>query len=117
MTCIVNRDTICHVLAVGDTLTPLGVALKRPDGTAVDLTGKTVKVYAVDVDGTEVIAETGTGITVTDDAAGEVQYDFQAADVATAREFYLYFRVYSGTERERFPPDAKRLVISVQGDV
>lgn len=117
MTCIVNRDTICHVLAVGDTLTPLGVALKRPDGTAVDLTGLTVKVYAVDADGVEVIAETDTGVTATDDAAGEVQYDFQAADVVTEQDYYLYFRVYSGAERERFPPDAKRLVISVQGDV
>lgn len=114
---IANDTPLRWVIAVGDTRTPLAVALKRPDGTAVDLTGLTVKFYAADADGTEVIAETTTGVIVTGEAAGEVQYDFQTADVATARTLYGYFVVYEEGERERFPPDAQRLAISVQGDV
>lgn len=107
---------IVHYLAVGDTRVPLSVTLTRPNGDAIDLTGLTVKFYAVDEDGAEAIAETETGVSVTDADAGQVQYDFQDADVETARRLYAYFRIYDGAEFERIPVKAGDLIINIQGD-
>jgi hypothetical protein len=181
-------------VGIGDTSQPIAVTLCRPVTlTPVDLTGKTVKFYAVNTAGTEVVAETTTGVTAqgtqtfTADASsntltktghglkngeelfvsstgalpgglasstryhvinseddtfqlateengdaidltnagsgthsyavvGGVQYDLQTADVASARTLFGYFRVYTGSEFERFPVIAKQLVINVHGN-
>jgi hypothetical protein len=67
------------------------------DGDAIDLTsaGSGTHSYAV---------------------VGGVQYDLQTADVASARTLFGYFRVYTGSEFERFPVVAKQLVINVHGN-
>lgn len=111
-----DETRVIHNVAIGNTLHPLGVTCKRPDGTVVDLTGLTAKFYAVNEDGTEAIAETTTGVTVTDADAGEVQYDFSGADVASAKRMYGYFNIYSSSEPERFPVKARDLTIVVHGD-
>ena len=89
-----------HKHTVGDTLTPMPWAVQHGDGTAVDLTGLDVKFRMVAEDGTVIVDDDDTGITVTDAEAGEGQYDFQAADVATAGVFYAWIRVYDPVSGE-----------------
>jgi hypothetical protein len=101
-----------HHRSVGDTLTPLGVTLSL-NGEAVNLTGRIVKFKMVANDGTVTVAETTTGITVTGATTGEVQYDFQAADVDTAGTFFAWFTVYSGSEKDTYPADGRELQIEI----
>ena len=104
-----NRQT--HHVSKGDTLSPLGVELVKPDGTAVDLRSRTVTFVMVDEDNTTVVD--GGSCTVTDAENGRVQYDFQAADVATAGTFFGWFRVTVDNQRDTFPPDGRKLKIEV----
>jgi hypothetical protein len=102
---------------VGDTEVALAATLVRPDGTVVDLTGLTVKFTMIDSDGADVIAETETGVTVTDADSGEVQYTFSSGDVDTAGTYYAYFIVFDGTgNRDTFPVRQRELRISIQAD-
>ena len=111
-----------HDLYYGDSLTPIGLKFKRRNTTGdlanVDLSGKTVKVLICDHGGNVVVAETTTGVTVTSATAGEVSYDFpsgaQALDGGT---YYLYARVYSGTERDTYPVASKQMQIKVHQHV
>lgn len=109
-----SNRRVFHRLAVGNTLIPLGVTCKT-GASVFDLTGKTAKFYMVDRDGTVVVAETAADIT--DAANGHVQYDFQAADVATAGTYYGYFNVYGGAEPARFPVEDRDLTIVIHDDV
>jgi hypothetical protein len=106
-----------HYVTVGDTLTPMGAQLKQrgADGTyaAVDLTGLTVKFSLVAEDGTLVVDETTTGVTVEDAEEGKVSYDFQAADVDTAGTYYGWFHVYDSTERDTYPVDGRKFRIEI----
>lgn len=101
-----------HHRTVGDTRTPLGVTLSV-NGTAIDLTGTTVKFKLVAANGTVKLAETATGITITVGSGGEVQYDFSAASVDTAGIYFGWFVVYSGLERDTFPSDGRELQIEI----
>jgi hypothetical protein len=102
---------------VGDTEVALAATLVRPDGTVVDLTGLTVKFTMVDSAGADVIAETDTGVTVTDADSGEVQFTFSAAQVTTGATYYGYFVVIDGTgNRDTFPVRQRDLRISIQAD-
>lgn len=77
---------------VGDTQVVLAMTLTRPDGTAVDLSDMSDVLFAmVTPAGVFKVAETSTNVTVTDAAAGEVQYALQDADVDTAGTYYAYF--------------------------
>ena len=106
-----------HHITVGDTLTPLGAQLKQKStsGTyqAVDLTGLIVKFSMVAEDGTSVVDETTTGVTIEDADDGKVSYDFQAADVTTAGTYYGWFHVYSGSERDTYPVDGRKFRIEI----
>ena len=106
-----------HTISVGDTLTPLAVQLKQRDAngtlSAVVLTGLTVKFQMVNSAGSTVVAETTTGVTVVDATTGKVQYDFQAADVATKGTHYAWFTVYSGAEKDTYPAGGRKLVIEI----
>jgi len=106
-----------HTIAVGDTLTPLAVALKQRDANgalaAVNLTGLTVKFSMANSVGTLVVNEATAGVTVTNASTGLVQYDFQTADVANAGTFYGWFSVYSGDEKDTYPAGSKKLVIEI----
>ena len=105
---------------VGDTVSALAVTLEQLNvsgvATAVNLTGKTVKVRMVDAEGTDKIALTATGVTVTTAASGEVQYDFSSGGVDTAGRFYFYWIVTTSGETETFPVEPRELIICI-GDV
>lgn len=106
---------------VGDTLSAFAVTLKN-NGTIVNLTGKHVRFYMEDEDGVQVVAETNTGVTITNAVGGEVDYAFQADDVANSGTFYAYFRVYNAdpsvdatAKRDTYQPEGIKLVIGDLG--
>jgi hypothetical protein len=109
-----------RTIHVGDTRTVLSVALSQKNAagvdTVVDLTGLTVEFKLVNESGVEVIAQTGTGVTVTTAATGEVQYDFLSAGVAAPGRYYGYFVAIDTTETDHFPVVARELVICIEGD-
>lgn len=108
-----------HTRHITDTLTVLPVTLEQKNAagtaTAVNLTGKTVEFRMVDSSGTDVIAQTSTGVTVTTAASGEVEYDFLAAGAATAGRYYAYFVVTSSGDTDHFPVIARDLVVCIEG--
>lgn len=108
-----------HERHITDTLTVLPVALKRPDENnvlqVVDLTGLTVEFKMVDKrTGTVAIAQTGTGVTVTDAAAGEVEFDFSSG-VSAPGHYLAYFVVIDTSETGHFPVRPELEVI-IHGD-
>jgi len=98
---------------VGDRRTAIAAQLVRPDGTAVDVTGLTVKFKMVDSQGTAVVAETTDNVTVNDATNGKVYYAPAAADVDTAGTFHAYFVVYDGTLGESFPVEAGHFRVQI----
>jgi len=112
-------DVVTHTTSKGSTLIPLAVQLKRRDTAGVlqvvNLTGLTVKFYMVDNHGDEVIAETDTGVLVTDAINGKVQYDFSAAGVATVGCFWGRFKTYNaaGDEYDAFPYEGRKYKIVI----
>lgn len=102
---------------VGDTLTAIAATLKRPNGDVVSLSGKTVKFKMVNAaTGAVKVAVTSVGVSITEAAAGQVQYSPVAADVDTAGVFYAYFIVYSGTDYDTFPVLMGELEIRISPD-
>ena len=97
--------TAQHKRIVGDTRSLFAVTLMR-EGAAVNLTGLFVRFSMVDADGQVKVAETAGNVSVSNAAAGEVEYDFQAADVDQPGTFYAYFHVY-GTDPD-VDPNAER---------
>lgn len=93
---------IPHSMVKGDTLTPLGATLKR-NGAPFDVTGMDVQFKMVADNGTIKRDWTATGASIVDGDDGQVQYDFQAADVDTAGIFWGWFRVGTGGEWHTFP--------------
>jgi len=108
-----------HTIQYGDSLTPVGLRLKRRNTsgvlTALDLTGLTVKVLIVQLNGAPVVGETETGVTVTSEADGEMTYLFPTDDQALEPgTYWLYVRVYSGAERDTYPVEPKQMRIVVK---
>ena len=106
-----------HYAGFGDSLTPLGVVFKRKNTAgrlvAANLTNRIVTVIVYDEDGAEVIAESSTGVTITDAATGQVAYDFPEGEAALpVGWYYVQFRAYgTGGESEEYDtypaPDPK----------
>ena len=109
-----------HIRHINDTRTVLPVQLKQPNesgvDTVVDLTGLNVKFKMVDQYGTDVIAETDTGVTVSDATNGKCQYDFSSSGVDTAGLYYGYFTVTDAGESDHFPVASRELTILIQAD-
>jgi len=108
-----------HYVSYGDTLTPLGAILKQKDATgvlaAVNLTGLTVKAFVTDDTDQVVVTETTVGVTVVTASEGKVQYDFQGgASLLPVGKYYMYFRVYTGSERDTYPARPRQMQVIVQ---
>lgn len=96
---------ITHNRNVGDTLTPFPIQIRR-DGYPVNLTDATVHFKMVAEDGSTVIAETDTGVNITDAAEGWVDFDFPAPSVAAGlANARGYFTVEEDGEQETFPSE------------
>ncbi len=99
---------------VGDTRTAIAATLTRPDGTAEDLSGLTLKFAMYDSEGSAKVAETSSNVTVTNASAGEVQYNPQAADVDTEGTFFAYFIAETGAgAQDTFPAVRGELKITI----
>ena len=111
---------VTHTRHATDTLTAMSIAITQANesGTevAVDLSGRTVTFRMVNSVGEEVVAETSTGVTVTDAVNGEVEYDFETAGVATYGVYYGYFNASSGGQPNTFPVVQKELKIILHRD-
>ena len=106
----VNSETTHHVTK-GDTATPLGATLTQ-GGSARDLTGETVEFKLVRDDG--LVKLNWTAASIVTATSGTAQYDFQAADVSEAGEFWGYFRAKtSGGEYSTFPSDGRKLRVVI----
>lgn len=85
-----------------DTKPVLDVALQS-DGSQVDLSGASVQLHLQDDSGTVVL---DTAMTITNASTGAVEYQWQAADTATAGKFQAECEVtYSDGAIETFPLD------------
>ncbi len=94
---------------VGDQRTPFAATLQQ-DGSAVNLTSMTVKFALDELDGTDVIAATDSGVTITDASAGEVQYTFSTSPPAGT--YAAYFIVLNGSSKaDTYPHDGQRMLI------
>ena len=110
-----------HQRHINNTVTPLPMSITQANesGTevAVDLSSRTVSFRMVDALGETVIAETTTGVTVTDAANGEVEFDFPSAGVDEVGVFYGYFNAATGdSQSDAFPAIQKQLKIIVHRD-
>lgn len=109
-----------HRRHITDTRTLLSVTLQQKNSggvlEAVNLTGLTVKFKMINAAGTSIIAETITGVQVSNAAAGQVDYVFPSLSVATAGNYYGYFVVYDGNDKDHFPVVAKELIIEIYGN-
>jgi hypothetical protein len=107
-----------HHHHIGDILTPVGGQFKRPDGTVVDVTGKTIKFIMILLsDDTVKVAEGTTGVTITTALTGKVQKVFLAADVDTAEEYRAYFLMEtSSSVQEHFPTKTRDFRIIIHAD-
>jgi|DEB0MinimDraft_3_1074331.scaffolds.fasta_scaffold54045_3 hypothetical protein len=109
-----------HTRHVLDTVRVLSYTITATDDSgaeaAVDLTGRTVTFRLVNAVGEDVVAESATGVTVTDAANGEVEYDFSTASVAEYGVLYGYFNASSGGESDNYPEVQKELKIILHRD-
>jgi hypothetical protein len=111
-----------HHRHITDTRTVLSVTLKQRNAsrvlTVVDLTGPlTVKFKMVDSEGTVVIEETVSGVTIDSETEGQVSYDFSSSSVTTGGTYYGYFIVYNGSnEGDHFPVEHRALKIILSAD-
>lgn len=88
----------------GDTTDPLEVTLKSDDGTAIDLTGATVRFEMVPVGG-DSLTFSATA-TIDDATAGEVTYEWADGDTDDAGYYNGRFVVdYSGDTGSNFDAD------------
>jgi len=71
-------------------------------GTPMSLSGKTVRVFALEVDGSTV-NERLTSFTVTDAATGKGTYTTTTADAATKGHVHLEFKIDDGTNIATIP--------------
>lgn len=106
--------TLQFLMKRGDTAPSLRATLRNPDGTAVDLTGATVRFLMRDR--TSGTVRVGSAAIVTA-ASGIVQYDWQSADTATAGTYDAEFEAtFPGGKIETFPNNGFFQVV-LQGDI
>lgn len=103
------------LLKRGDTSPAILGSLVGGDGSAVSITGASVRFHmARDANG-EVVVDAAAA--VVDAAAGQVRYDWQPADTMTAGRFRAEFEVtYSDGTVETFPNDGD-LQILIRDDL
>lgn len=100
---------------IGDGRTPFKATLLQ-GGSPVNLSGLTVKFKLITADGSVLLAETVTGVTVLVAADGTVQYDFSTLAPHTESELYGYFIVINGIKTDHFPVKHRELRFRIHTD-
>lgn len=102
-------------LVENDTSRPFPFALKRDDGSVVDITSDTIKFLLEKEDGTAKVAETTSNVSKTGAANGQGQYAWQASDVDTPGLYTAWIiRVDSNSKRETFPTDQRGYPVLIE---
>lgn len=84
-----------------DTSPAIAGTCQDADGNAIDITGASVRFHMLDADGDTVVDAVATIVSA---AAGQVRYDWVAADTDVAGGFRGEFEVtYADTSIETFP--------------
>ena len=87
-----------------DTSPSMLATLQDADAAAVDVTGASIRFHMRAIGSTQVI--TDEEVVIVDAEAGEVRYDWQAADTATVGAYQAEFEVtYADASVETFPND------------
>jgi len=95
-----------------DTSPSLQATLKDASLNPIDLTGATVMFHMKSVDGT---VKVDRQMTITNEAGGVVQYDWQSGDTDTVGTYYVEFEVtYADSSVETFPNNGNRAVSVVR---
>ena len=93
-----------------DTSPSLQAILKDASGTAISLTGASVRFHMKALDGT---VKVDAAMTVTDNLNGVVQYDWQTGDTDTVGSYSVEFEVTYGDSTIETFPNNQNLTISV----
>lgn len=105
---------MAFTLKQNDTSPSIQATLKNASGSAVDLSGATVKFHVKSVDGTLKINQTAT---LVDEDNGVVKYDWQAGDTDTVGTYYAEFQVsYADLTTETFPNN-DNIVILIKSEL
>ena len=93
-----------------DTSPQIAAILQDGDGTAIDLTGATVRFHMKKIGAST--ASTDAAATVVNADAGSVKYEWVAADTANAGTFQAEFEVtYTNGGVETFPNDQSIAIV------
>ena len=93
-----------------DTSPSLQAILKDASGTAISLTGASVRFHMKALDGT---VKVDAAMTITDTSGGVVQYDWQTGDTDTVGSYSVEFEVTYGDSTIETFPNNQNLTISV----
>ena len=104
-----NQNKIVTVDRIVDNAEPIGATLLDNDGTAIDLTGRTVTFDMYDMaDGTQIV--TDGSVTVITAASGTVKYTPASGDVDTVGLYAMYFTDDTGRQ---WPYDGARYRLNI----
>lgn len=102
-----------HRIVQGDTLQPISATLTR-NGSAINITGLTVKFRMVAKDGTVIV--NNASATVVSAANGQVSFTFSSDHVDEPGEYWGWFLLFSGDAYEHFPHDGRKLRIYIESE-
>lgn len=92
-----------------DTSPSLQATLQDASGTAIDISGSSVRFHMKSVDGTLKVDQP---MTIVNGSGGLVQYDWVSADTDTVGTYYVEFEVtYSDGSIETFPNNGNETVV------
>ena len=113
-----NSEHVVHITK-GDRGIPCLAKLVDANGDAIDISGDTAKTFVMvnAADGAKKVDYQACTF-VTDGTDGQLRYDFIAADVDTAGEYYAHFRreITSGIYSHH-PPEQEMLKIVIHDPV
>lgn len=105
---------MAFTLKQNDTSPSIQATLKDASGSAVDISGATVKFHMKSIDGTLKIDEAAT---VVNASGGVVKYDWTSADTDVVGTYYAEFQVsYADLTVETFP-NSGNIVIQIKPEL
>lgn len=110
------EGTAVGVVSITKNDTLRGVAatlLDASDNTAVDLTSSTVAFRMVQISDSSVVVVNSEAANIDDAAAGEVSFDWDAADVDAAGRFAAWFIRTEAGKTERYPSGKAYLLVNI----
>lgn len=111
---MINENPVVTVVRVKGNLEPIGATLLDNEGTAVNLTGKSITFRMINESTGEVKVDDQPAV-IDNPVTGEVRYNPAAADVDTVGRWAMYFRTDDAPQR-RFPYDGAKYVLNIMDE-